>query len=505
MNDFHSYGEEPMVALQPLFFRVADRMRLEGYVAALVDDNMSLSLVSGHEAILDHYGRLLVARLREAAPHIGLEVYFPASADALITRFNEVLQSYSIEDAMGSKTPAAPAKVWIVHDASALPDHEIQLLARLVQHFPAANIRVVMLLTTASKKQQLLASFGRRILNWEIEPPSDEQAQLMLEQARAQGREGAVSALLKKIAPWGAAPVLPFAVSSADLSVRPAVPPLPASAALVEPDPTARGAAAAQAAKPPSGSPGTRKWLLWLAVTVGLLASCALAVLLLYGGGLNLDWWGLDAGKSAAVAPALTPAAVPTVEPAVAPAAQAASAPASQTDAAIAPSPEAAAPTAPAVPAATASAPANALGAPATATLAPQGKAADLPAPVAAGRATRSSTAAPANEVEEIISAPSQAQVGQAWVRQMPPGTFLVQHTIVPSYGDATVWLQAHANLRRARIVATYLNGQASIQFAVVSGPFASMAEANSFANSGGVPKDPQIRSARSLKDHFTP
>ena len=87
----------------------------------------------------------------------------------------------------------------------------------------------------------------------------------------------------------------------------------------------------------------------------------------------------------------------------------------------------------------------------------------------------------------------------------MPPGTFLVQHTIVPSYGDATVWLQAHANLRRARIVATYLNGQASIQFAVVSGPFASMAEANSFANSGGVPKDPQIRSARSLKDHFTP
>ena len=491
MNDFHSYGEEPMVALQPLFFRVADRMRLEGYVAALVDDNMSLSLVSGHEAILDHYGRLLVARLREAAPHIGLEVYFPASADALITRFNEVLQSYSIEDAMGSKTPAAPAKVWIVHDASALPDHEIQLLARLVQHFPAANIRVVMLLTTASKKQQLLASFGRRILNWEIEPPSDEQAQLMLEQARAQGREGAVSALLKKIAPWGAAPVLPFAVSSADLSVRPAVPPLPASAAFVEPDPTARGTAAAQAAKPPSGRPGARNWLLWLAVTVGLLASCALAVLLLYGGGFNLDWWGLDGRKPTAVAPAVEP----IVEPAVAPAVQAASAPASQTDAAIAPSPEAAAPTAPAVPAVTASAPAYALGAPATATS----------APISAPHASRSPTAAPANEIEEIISAPSQAQVGQAWVRQMPPGTFLVQHTIVPSYGDATVWLQAHANLRRARIVATYLNGQASIQFAVVSGPFASMAEANSFANSGGVPKDPQIRSARSLKDHFTP
>ena len=198
MNDFNSYGDESATGVQPLFFRVADRMRLEGYVAALIDDNMSLSVVSSHDAILDHYGKLLVARLREAAPHMGLEVYFPASAEALITRFNEVLQAYSIEDAMGTKAPVAPPKIWIVHDASALPDHEIQLLARLVQHFPAANIRVVMLLTTASKKQRLLASFGRRILNWEIEPPSDEQAQALLEQARAQGREGAVSALLKK-------------------------------------------------------------------------------------------------------------------------------------------------------------------------------------------------------------------------------------------------------------------------------------------------------------------
>jgi cytoskeletal protein RodZ len=496
MSDFNSYGEEPVVGLAPLFFRVADRMRLEGYVAALVDDNMSLSLVSGHEAILDHYGRLLVARLREAAPHIGLEVYFPASADALITRFNEVLQSYSIEDAMGSKAPAAPAKVWIVHDASALPDHEIQLLARLVQHFPAANIRVVMLLTTASKKQQLLASFGRRILNWEIEPPSDEQAQLMLEQARAQGREGAVTALLKKIAPWGAVPTLPPVQPSAQSPVQPPVRSMPKSASVAEPEPdwTARAASAAAApqAKPPRTRAGRGKWLLWLALAVALLATCALAVWALYGGALNADLWNLDAGKPAAVAPPVNTA----------------SAAASQTaSASLPPSPEGSQPTDAATPGVpgTPGTPANALGESATTTNPQPPKAADPPAPIAAANAVRSATAAPANEVEEIISTPSQAQVGQAWVRQMPPGTFLVQHTIVPSYGDATVWLQAHANLRRARVVATYLTGQASIQFAVVSGPFVSMAEANSFANSGGVPKDPQIRSARSMKDHFTP
>ena len=471
MNDFNSYGDESIAGVQPLFFRVADRMRLEGYVAALIDDNMSLSVVSSHDAILDHYGKLLVARLREAAPHMGLEVYFPASAEALITRFNEVLQAYSIEDAMGTKAPVAPPKIWIVHDASALPDHEIQLLARLVQHFPAANIRVVMLLTTASKKQRLLASFGRRILNWEIEPPSDEQAKALLEQARAQGREGAVSALLKKITPWHAATTAPVAAAPQAT---------PVAAPVAEP--------AAAPPKPPEAAPkkekakgSLRKTLLWLSGITGLLVACALAVLTLYGSQQTAALLGIGQRKAPEPLPAVSvpsPAAAPLPDasgaaPAVAASAASAAPPLGAT---------------------------NALGAGAAPVAAPA-KAAEPAAAVA----PRSSSAAPPTEVEEIISTPAQAQVGQSWVKQMPPGTFMVQHTIVPSYGEATLWLQAHANLRRARIVATYLNGQAAVQFAVVSGPFASLAEANTFAAGSGIPKDPQIRSARSMKDHFAP
>lgn len=464
MNDFNSYGDDTIAGAQPLFFRVADRMRLEGYVAALIDDNMSLSVVSNHDAILDHYGKLLVARLREAAPHMGLEVYFPASAEALITRFNEVLQAYSIEDAMGTKAPVAPPKIWIVHDASALPDHEIQLLARLVQHFPAANIRVVMLLTTASKKQRLLASFGRRILNWEIEPPTDEQAQTLLEQARAQGREGAVSALLKKITPWHAANTAPAAAAPR---------PTPVAAPAAEP-------AAPAPVSPPEPAPkiaktkgSMRKTLLWMAGISGLLVACALAVLTLYGGQQTAALLGIGPRKAPEPLPAVsTPSPAVTSLPDASGAAPAAPASAGSV---VAPS------------AAT-----NALGAGA--------------APVAApAKAAEPLTVAPPTEVEEIITTPAQSQVGQSWVKQMPPGTFLVQHTILPSYGEASLWLQAHPNLRRARIVATYISGQASVQFTVVSGPFASMPEANSFAAGSGIPKDPQIRSARSMKDRFAP
>jgi len=111
------------------------------------------------------------------------------------------LKDHSIEDAMSDSAQTVAPKIWVLHDASALPDHEIQLLARLVQNFPGANIRVIMLMTQASQKAQLLSTFGRRILNWDIETPNAEQRSAMLEQARAQGREISISELLKQLAP----------------------------------------------------------------------------------------------------------------------------------------------------------------------------------------------------------------------------------------------------------------------------------------------------------------
>ena len=273
MTELYFPGDDSIAGVQPLLFRVADRMRLEGYVSALVQDNMSLSLVSGFDVILDHYGKLLVARLREAAPHIGLEVCFPASADALITRFNEVLQDYSIEDAMGAKFHNAPPKIWIVHDAGALPDNEIQLLARLVQHFPGANIRVVMLFNASSQKQKLLAAFGRRILSWEIEPPTAEQADILLEQARAQGREGVVGALLRQISPHK----------------KPALHPMAMPELVAEPPHTApmadakAPAAPAQDAPATADSPPSRKLWLWASLAAALLSACVFGVLVLYG------------------------------------------------------------------------------------------------------------------------------------------------------------------------------------------------------------------------------
>jgi len=448
----------------PLLFRAADLLRLEGVVAAVTQDGMSLALVSRHEAILDHYGKILVERLRAVAPEIGIEIYFPASAEALLARFNAALGDYTVQQAMEANVPIAPPKIWIVHDASALPDHEIQLLARLVQHFPGANIRVVMLLPQGSKKQKLLISFGRRILNWEIDPPTPEQADNMLAQAQVQGGEGAVRALLQKIAvPLSAPAQRPQDAQMPDepplFAPTPVVPPAPVTV----PTPAVAAPPAAEAPAAPAKPKATRSWMPWfLGIGVLLLVSAA-AVATLHREAV-VRWLGgarhTDTPPVAAAVPASSPS--PVVAPA--PVASLTVADASS-GAAVAASAASASP---------------------------------APAPVAALPERKAAS-------EEIVIAPAQIRAGQSWVQQMPAGTFLVQHVIVPSYTEANQWMQTHSNLKRAHLVAFYLPNDSNTQYCVVSGPFESLAQASAYVQNPNVPRGSQVRSARYMKEQFTP
>jgi hypothetical protein len=188
-------------ALPSLFFRPADRLRLEGCVAAITQDGRSLALSSHHEAALDHYGRLLTERLRRAAPQSQIETYFPASTDALVSRFNEVLAGQTMREAMSEGPSQVPERIWVVHDAGALAEHELQLLARLVSNFPGANIRTVLLLGPTQRSRKAFESLGRRFVRWDIEAPTPEQAQAMISQARVEGCENLVSQLLRHLQP----------------------------------------------------------------------------------------------------------------------------------------------------------------------------------------------------------------------------------------------------------------------------------------------------------------
>ncbi|WP_353238173.1 hypothetical protein [Limnohabitans sp.] len=185
--------------LNDFVFRSADRMRIDGCTNAIAREGLSLALQCEHEALIDHYMGLLLARLRQQAPEHSIEVYFPTNADALLARFNDALARQSLAQATQTPETSSQAQIWVVHDAQALPDTEIQLLARLIQNFPGANIRAILLMTGARGSHHSLASFGRKILRWEIEAPNPEQSQAALELARAEGRITPVQQLLRRI------------------------------------------------------------------------------------------------------------------------------------------------------------------------------------------------------------------------------------------------------------------------------------------------------------------
>lgn len=185
--------------LNDFVFRSADRMRIDGCTNAIAREGLSLALQCEHEALIDHYVGLLLARLRQQAPEHSIEVYFPTNADALLARFNDALARQSVAQATQTPEASSQAQIWVVHDAQALPDTEIQLLARLIQNFPGANIRAILLMTGARGSHHSLASFGRKILRWEIEAPNAEQRQAAIELARAEGRITPVQQLLRRI------------------------------------------------------------------------------------------------------------------------------------------------------------------------------------------------------------------------------------------------------------------------------------------------------------------
>ena len=510
MSEFNVNVSLDAAGMAPVYFRHADRLRLEGCVAGLVRDGRSLALSSNREAALDHYSRLLFARLRESSPTSQLEVYFPADTAAMLTRFNEVLAGQSVEQAMKLSGLDSATRIMIVHDAGALADHEVQLLARLVQNFPGANIRIVLLLGTSARSRKIFESFDRRMLRWDIEAPTPEQAQAMLVQGREDGCEGAVKALLEKMQapePGEAVQADPAGIDPLGFDAGVTRPP-----AGTEVFTFSGGADAKKKAKPAKDKVRTQRgrgdYLRWLvavtslaALSVGITAWLHPDVFTLDRLQLAQDWARsklLSAPPAVAVV-ATTPPATPA-EPAAVPAPDAvpaavpvaSTAPADAAPAgATSPTPTVPAPVAPAVSSAQPAAP-----------VAP--KQADTPATAKAAKP------APAIPVKipvtaEAIEAPAEAMAAQAWLKPMPAGTYMVQHAAMPTYDAALQWQKSQAALSAARIVAVYRPNQKMAYFVVVSGPFATRELAFDFTRSRGVPADTWVRTAGSLREQFTP
>jgi hypothetical protein len=498
MSELGSSMSAGEVGLPPLFFRAADRFRLEGCVAGLVRDGRSLALSSHREAALDHYSRLLISRLRESSPLSPLEVYFPADTSAMLTRFNDVLAAQSVQQAMQLPGLDSPPRIWIVHDAGALADHEVKLLARLVQNFPGANIRIVLLLGTSTQSRKVFDSFDRRMLRWDIEPPTPEQAEVMLVQGREDGCEGAVKLLLKKLeAPVQGARASADPAGIDPLGFQSPQAHVPASNAVFsfsggtekgrvkgKPGSAVKsrkpGATKARDARDVSARRARPSFWRWI-LSIVVLASISVGVTAwLHPHVFAIDTTQLAQRWANLMAKSAPKAAAPVVAPA----------------AEIAPPTPTPSPTPPLpAPAAPVAEPTDSL------------KPASLAVPVSVATTVTAgglpALAAPAEAIVGIVEPAAEALVEQAWVNAMPSASFVVQYAAMPTYQAASVWKNGVPELATARIIAAYRPREKLAYFVVISGPFASRLLATESSTSRGKPAGAWVRTVRSLRDQF--
>ncbi len=188
------------MSINDLYFRPFDKARLDRLTEAIVQEKLSAALLSESEGLLDHYGRILVQRLRERNG-INVEVYYPNSTEALITRFNKILENISVDAATKTMDSNAPQRVLVAFDSHATGLREVQLMARLVRDFPGANTRIILLLDKRSSTQveRKVEAFGNKIVRWDISTPTQREASVLLSESELTGMEPEVRQALENV------------------------------------------------------------------------------------------------------------------------------------------------------------------------------------------------------------------------------------------------------------------------------------------------------------------
>ena len=180
-----------------IFYRSKDKQRFQLALNALVDDDLGLAVIGTNETVLDHYCRMLVARLRDLNI-FQVEVFLPTNTDSLLKRFNEMLATMTMEQARQPADPAAPVKLLVVNDAKSVNEEQWALLVRLLADFPGVNVRLVLFLdkTGWPNYAKPLTLFGRKLYRWVVETPTLDEASQLMKAAVEHGFERETETLL---------------------------------------------------------------------------------------------------------------------------------------------------------------------------------------------------------------------------------------------------------------------------------------------------------------------
>ena len=172
-----------------IFFRAVDRLQLESSLTSLRNDNKSLVLLSDHKELLDYYGEVVVQRVNREFPDTPLEIFLPADTEGLLERFNTILNSMSFELATRPFNKGTPDKIWLLKNAGALEEKDLQILLKLLENFPGAGIGALLMFDTSGATNTAIFDNNPRLNTWALSMPTKEQKLNAIQQARRNGTE----------------------------------------------------------------------------------------------------------------------------------------------------------------------------------------------------------------------------------------------------------------------------------------------------------------------------
>ena len=150
-----------------------DRLRFEILLKSLTEGSINLSVLSDHDMVLDYYGNLFEERLRSRG-ETHIEWLSSTNSELLVQKFNEILSEITLDQALEKDKKHAPRRFLLFRDSVLMQDFELQLLARLVNGFPAGNISVILLINSAGNYQTKLEAFGKNLVKWNVETEAGE-------------------------------------------------------------------------------------------------------------------------------------------------------------------------------------------------------------------------------------------------------------------------------------------------------------------------------------------
>lgn len=138
---------------------------LEGLFHALAHEGRSVLMVSDDDALLDACGQSVVRKLRQNHA-VEVSAMFDMDREVLLQRFNRLVETLSLNQALQSVDAPPTQQVWLQHIHNSQELEQAKLLIRLSSDFPAAGVKLLLMANNLCADDLIHHGQTKKLLVW---------------------------------------------------------------------------------------------------------------------------------------------------------------------------------------------------------------------------------------------------------------------------------------------------------------------------------------------------